>query len=140
MTRRPLFALERTRWVARRFMPALGLVCGFAGAAEPSLRHDPFAWPAAVRPTGVVMPGIAKTSSAAVGAGLEAPTPTWQPRLRAIVNAGSASLVSVDGTVVALGEQIDGFRLVRVGERSATFAKGGVYVELKMDGGNVASR
>lgn len=129
MTSGPVSMPMQAGVALRRFVPALALACGLAGAAEP-LRHDPFAWPAAVRPV-----------AAALGGGeTPAPGPVWRPKLRAIVNAGSASLVSIDGTVVALGAQIDGYRLVRVGERSATFAKNGTQVELKMDGDTAASR
>ena len=100
-------------------------------AADPTpLRHDPFAIPAATRPPPAA--ATATIESAAV--------PLWQPKLRAVVVAGSRSMVSVDGRVVVLGEQIDGFKLVRVEEQRATFAKNGVRVELMMDGGNAATR
>ena len=121
-------AAAQAAWMGRYLAPAIALICSAASAAEPALRHDPFAWPAAVRP------------AAAAASGGEAPAPLWRPKLRAIVNAGNASLVSIDGIVVALGQQIDGYRLVRVGERSAVFAKSGGTVELKMDGDTAANR
>lgn len=37
--------------------------------------------------------------------------------------AGQASMANVDGVLVTLGEQLDGFTLVEVHERSAVFEK-----------------
>lgn len=118
---------------------ALAAASGLAAAAgvaeknEPGLRHDPFAWPAATRAPVVAAPAIAASAA-------EPPPKAWQPRLRAVVVAGNRSMVSVEGSIIFLGEQIDGFRLVQVEERSATFSKNGVRVEVKMDGGNAAAR
>ena len=37
--------------------------------------------------------------------------------------AGQASMANVDGVLVTLGEQLDGFTLVEVRERSAVFER-----------------
>lgn len=108
---------------------------GFAAAAGDAhgLRHDPFAWPAAARAPAPAPPA-ATASAAPVSEAL------WRPRLRAVIVAAGRSMALVDGSVVAIGEQLDGYRLIRVEERSATFVKNGLRVELKMDGGDAATR
>jgi hypothetical protein len=116
---------------------ALGVCCAWVAvgpvrAAELPLRNDPFIPPAATRPPPPPMPATVPVAAT--------PEPVWQPKLRATVVAGSRSLVSLDGKVVALGEEVDGHRLVRVDEQRATFAKNGVQIELKMDGGSAVTR
>lgn len=108
---------------------ALAALPGLAAADLEPLRHDPFAVPAATRPSPPVIASV-----------VEPPALVWRPKLSAVVVAGSRSMVSIDGRVVALGEQIDGYQLVQVEEQRAAFAKNGVRFELKMDGGNAATR
>ncbi len=65
-----------------------------------------------------------------------APTPEPEPvvelpRLRGVLLAGPDSLVNIDGEVLALGEEIRGYRLVEVGERSAVLAREGVRVVIR---------
>ena len=43
-------------------------------------------------------------------------------------------MVNVEGTIVSLGGQIDGFRLTGVEDRKAVFTKDGARVELTMGG------
>lgn len=90
-------------------------------SADDSLRHDPFTRPAlaALSPAG-------EAQAASV-------VKDWKPQLRAVIVAGSSSMVNVEGTIVPLGGRIDGFRLTSVEERKAVFVKDGVRVELKMD-------
>lgn len=123
----------RVRWrdtlarhVRRRSAAAawgLGLALAGAASSAPAqgLRHDPF-----VRPTARAAASAASSASAAIYTGSTAavePAP-WQPVLRGVVLAGSASMVNVDGSVVGLGESIDGWRLVRVEDGRATFVNG----------------
>jgi hypothetical protein len=97
------------------------------GAALPQvqtdlLKHDPFARPApAVRPA---------------AAALQAPVaaPDWKPELSAIMLAGANSIVSVEGTFVSLGGQVNGYRLVEVFETSAIFVNGNRRVRLALRG------
>lgn len=121
----------------RRFGVALAMaatqgVSAAAGNAQ-LLRHDPFAWPAAARAP--APPPAGASASAA-----QTPPPPWRPRLRAVVVAAGRSMALVDGSVVTIGEQLDGYRLIRVEERGATFVKNGLRVELRMDGGDAATR
>ena len=58
--------------------------------------------------------------------------PTLEAHLRATSIAGSASMVNVDGSIVMIGEVFQGFTLVEVLERSATFEKDGLRQSLIM--------
>jgi hypothetical protein len=91
-------------------------------AVEP-LRHDVFARPAisALSPATLADVELRDASSAA-----------WSPRLTAIMVAGKASLVTVDGKILKVGDDIDGFRLLRVAEGVATFIKDGQPVVVNM--------
>lgn len=101
---------------------------GLAGSELTGLRHDPFA-----------RPDVSLTPAAAAQGGAAA-AKEWKPQLRAVVVAGRNSMVNVDGTVVTLGGQFDGFRLAQVEERKAVFVKDGVRVELTMDGEKVGGK
>ena len=109
----------------------LAACCGGAAATPPrALRHDPFALPAAVR----------APAPAAEGAAAAPPPRPWKPQLRAVIVAARGSMALVDGSVVAIGEQLDGYRLVEVAERRATFVKDGVRVVLNMDSARAETR
>lgn len=109
-----------TRPLCTTLVTALALLLSGAPyralAADAAPRHDPFA-----------RPKLAAETPAIPAA---APTAEWRPQLSAIVAAGARSMVQVDSTVVELGEEIDGFRLVSVTEKKAVFAKGRRRVEL----------
>jgi hypothetical protein len=53
--------------------------------------------------------------------------------LRAAVKAGKNSLVNVDGKIIALGEKLEGYKLVSVGNGEAAFEKDGRHQTLKME-------
>ncbi len=53
--------------------------------------------------------------------------------LRAAVKAGKNSLVNVDGKIIAMGEKLEGYRLVSVGNGEAAFEKDGRRQTLKME-------
>jgi len=88
-----------------------------SSTANPSrgLKHDPFA-----RPT------------LALEAPPGAPEP-WSPSRIGIVMAGKKSAVNVDGDLIRIGEDKDGYRLVRVGEREAVFTRGGKRIVISID-------
>ena len=99
-------------------VPCLLAWCGLARAADgPTLHHDPFARP----DLSASPPGAAASGPA---------TPVWQPRLRAVVVAGRRSLAKVDDSVVELGGEVDGYRLIQVLPDKAIFVRAGRRVEL----------
>ncbi len=100
-----------------------------ADAVVNGLRHDPFARRAVPPPTSASAPFVRAGESAAP---VEAPPPPWQPQLRGIMLAGRASVANVGGTVVGLGESIDGWRLIRLEDGFATFVKGRQQTVLSM--------
>jgi hypothetical protein len=53
--------------------------------------------------------------------------------LRAAVNAGRNSLVNVDGKIIALGEKLEGYKLIKVGNGDAVFENGGRRQTLRME-------
>ncbi len=82
--------------------------------SPPALRHNPFARTTLPEGSARARP---QTSVAAPR--------DWSPNLRATVLAGPRSMVNVDGEMVLVGEEIDGFRLVEVRERVAVFERDG---------------
>ena len=88
----------------------------------PTLERNPFA-----RPTVAALQSAAapRAANAAPAAALE---------LRAVMVAGSASMVNVAGRIIGLGEEVDGHTLVEVSETTAVFTKDGQTVELTLDG------
>jgi hypothetical protein len=104
----------------------LALSSGPGHAAEsPASRRpgrDPFAMPAAFRaaPASVAGPAAA------------AAEPTWAPRLRGVMVAGRRSMADVEGVMVMLGDSVDGWRLIKVGEREAVFLRKGKEVTLPL--------
>ena len=108
------------RWA----MLLLAVVSGHCALAGTPLRHDPFARP--------VLTVTAPKSSGAPAAAVEE-TPPWAPNLIAVMVAGKNSLVNLDGGIVAIGQEIDGYRLLQVREREAIFTKGKQRILLKME-------
>jgi len=94
-----------------------------AGDPDVGLRHDPFG-----------RPDLALMAPASGVQAVEFAAKEWKPQLRAVIVAGKDSMVNVAGTIIPLGGQIDGFRLIAVEERKAVFTKGGAHVELTMGG------
>lgn len=106
---------------------AAALACApGSGWAQAALRHDPFARPAFTKlapPPGNPAAGKAATP--------EAP---WKPELAAVMVAGPRSAVNVEGTIVRIGEEINGHRLVEVHEQTAVFVKDRKRVTLSLRG------
>lgn len=99
-------------------------------AALPSLAQtaplqlrDPF-----VKPPAPAMRSIQPTPP---GAGGEA-APAL-PELRAIMFDHNRSLVNIGGAVLALGESVRGYRVIKINERSVIVSKGGTSVTLTLD-------
>ena len=118
--------LHRTTTALAHGALMLTLMGGAAGhglAAEPAAGPDPFA-----------RPNLTPSATAETSTVPTAPPVAWRPALRAIVLAGNLSMVKVGSSVVELGEEIDGYRLIRVTEEKAVFAKGRRRVELTIGG------
>ena len=54
-----------------------------------------------------------------------APVPATPPRLRAVVLNGAHSLANLDGNVVATGERVAGYTVVRIDARGVLLAHAG---------------
>ncbi len=100
------------------WITGVGLAC--AASAGSPLRHDPF-----VRPS---MPPVAAPKTLAA-ADVE---PAWNPALTAVMMAGKQSLANVDGAIIEIGQEKDGYRLVDVRDQEAIFIKGKQRIVLKM--------
>jgi hypothetical protein len=98
-----------------------------ASFAEPEkLRHDPFAR------RGLSM--LQHRGGLARGLGARQ-APAAPPRaftLNAVMVAGPDSIANVDGIIVRIGEQVHGYRLVAVQERTAVFEKDKTKVTVSM--------
>ena len=107
-----------------------GLLClpGLAQAQADGLKHDPFARPVLAPRPASAAPVPANTVKAPV------PEPVWKPELRAIMVAGPKSIVNVEGALVRIGEQINGYRLVEVHEETAVFVNNKKRVTLSLRG------
>ncbi len=96
-----------------------GCIAG-AGAAPASeeIRRNPFSVPA-----GLIEPVPDAASAAPKPARKRVRRPRFE--LRAVLAAGDTSLANVDGTLLAIGERHEGYRLVEVGEDGAVFERAG---------------
>ena len=94
-------------------MPTLALVlAGLAAnvlATPPRIVRDPFV---------SRLPASAPLAAAA-------PVPATPPRLRAVVLNGAHSLANLDGNVVATGERVAGYTVVRIDARGVLLAYAG---------------
>ena len=95
-------------------MAFMSVLISAASLAEPLL-HDPFTRP---------------VLSAVVANGADTPL---KPRLIAVMVAGNKSLVNLDGTIIGIGEEKDGYRLVKVEDHKAIFTKSKKHVVLEME-------
>ncbi len=108
-------------------MVSVTLTCASAVAA-PTLRHDPFSRP--------VLEMLSRSNAAPrLSANGE-----WNPKLIAVMVAGKQSMVNLDGTLLKLGDVIDGRRLVDVRDHTAVFRKGKKRIVLKMDTSSTLDR
>lgn len=86
-----------------------------AATAEPLL-HDPFARP--------FLNGSTPSTGASILSG---------PKLIAVIVAGKKSLVNLNGTIIGIGEEKDGYRLIEVRDHKAIFEKEKKRVVLDME-------
>ena len=94
------------------------LVASSARASAPELRRNPFDRPV-----------LALSNNDDTRANKEA-TSESGPLLRAILVAGSKSVVNFGGVILRIGESADGHRLLAVDEEGATFSKDGKKVAI----------
>lgn len=94
---------------------ALTAVLVHVAASPATLQHDAFARP------------FQLGSAASAGA-----YHSSRPKLIAVIVAGKKSLVNLNGTIIGIGEQKDGYRLISVGDRKAIFEKRKKLVVLEM--------
>lgn len=85
--------------------------------------HDPFQRPA-ISQKSMAVPETAKTP---------VQPPAWIPQLKATLLAGRNSMANVDGKVIKLGETINGYKLIKVGERSAVLVKNKQHKQITID-------
>jgi len=94
-------------------MPMLALVlAGLAAnvlATPPRIVRDPFV---------SRLPASAPLAAAA-------PVPATPPRLRAVVLNGAQSLANLDGNVVATGERVSGYTVLRIDARGVLLGHAG---------------
>ncbi len=103
----------------------LGLLPSIASSQSRALEHDPF-----VKPQRIA--AQRHSVDAAKAPASEVREPSWKAELRAVMIAGSASMVNVDGAVLRMGEEIKGYRLIEVHDNVAVFIKDGRRVPLAM--------
>ncbi len=92
-------------------------VCAFevnATASAPELKNNPFDQPNLIVENAANTEG--RTSS------------KWSGLLYATLVSGNDSLANVDGNLIGIGEVYRGYRLIRVGEGTATFGKEDVQI------------
>jgi hypothetical protein len=105
------------------FLLAAVSVCAQA-SADVLLKHDPFARP--LLP--VALPNNPATANAE--AEVEAP---WNPQLIAVMVSGKNSLVNLDGMILKIGEEKDGYRFVQAKDHEVVFKKGNKRIVLNME-------
>ncbi|MBF0187697.1 MAG: hypothetical protein HQL50_07215 [Magnetococcales bacterium] len=91
----------------------------------PQLQHNPFKRPSPPpEPESVVDPETLEQLALA-----EDPE-VWQPQIRAVATFGNQAMVNVNGTLIRIGESIEGYTLIRATEQQVVFEKGGVQVQI----------
>lgn len=111
--------------VASQWLLALVLIVVsevWADNGESMLHFDPFKRPAI----------LSKPAAPGKNPNQDTREP-WSPVLRATMLAGDFSMVNLNGVIISLGEEVDGYRLVEVGEQTAVFAKNGKRHVLSME-------
>lgn len=96
---------------------------GLADESTATLRHNPFKQPDL---------SMATSEDSGVGEAAEPEAKAPDPVLRATLSLGSASLADVDGDIIGIGEEVNGYRLLAVNEGSAVLSKDGNRLELSV--------
>lgn len=60
----------------------------------------------------------------------------WTPQLKATLRAGRNSMANLNGKIIKLGETINGYQLLGVGERSAILVKNNKRLQLTIETGS----
>lgn len=108
----------------RNFCIGVFVICDVVVASQPhKLEYDPFSY--------LEVPKVKPTRNASTAV-LEVKNHAWHPELRATIVAGAMSLANINGTVLRIGEELDGFTLTKVGNKTATFEKNQSRVILNM--------
>ena len=109
------------------------LLAGWSATAQQAparkLAHDPFDREFIQQWLQKAAPQAAAPAGAAESAPAPPPAPVLGGDLRAVMVGGRAPLVNLGGTILGLGESVNGFRLVEVRERSAVFEREGQRYE-----------
>jgi hypothetical protein len=105
------------------------VICSFGvlgGEYDQAIRvlRDPFQKPN-IQQKSIVAPEAEKAPS----------QQTWAPQLKATLRAGRNSMANVNGKIIKLGETINGYKLMGVGERSAILVKNKHRLQLTIDNG-----
>lgn len=90
-----------------------------------SIQHDPFQKPELNK---TIINAVSPTGHEALVA--------WAPKLIMTLRAGRNSMANVNGKIIRLNENIEGYRLIEVHERSAVFVKQGKLTRLTLDDNN----
>jgi hypothetical protein len=90
----------------------------------PVLIHDPFAEP--------VLRKLTESKNDTKNSQPDASEP-WVPNLTSTLRAGKNSMAIVNGRVIKLGEEIEGYDLIEVHERSVVLVKDGQKTQLTLD-------
>lgn len=107
----------------------------FANELAPELHRDPFVNPLLQQQVSLeeIVEAVRTTESPTTD-----PVPResflWQPELRGIIRSEDIAIANIGGKMVGLGEEIDGYRLIKVKERSVVFEKNGKYIPVSLDG------
>lgn len=111
--------------------------CAEAADLAPQLKRNPFQAPAPKREsakTELPATAVARVARAAAAPTYTPPSaPDW--KLRAVLYAGDQSMINVNGEMISVGEELEGYRLLQIQEREAEFVKQGVKFVVTMDEG-----
>lgn len=94
------------------------------GTDDEQLRFNPFAPTGAGAPKAKADPLEPTPPQERVAAAPKLAAPPFNHTLRAVLKNSKGGVVNVDGVIVTLGDSFNGYRLVKVSERSAIFAHG----------------
>lgn len=107
----------------------LGLVLLPVHAAEQEvvpLQRNPFVAPKALEPP------VAAVAPRRYAEPEPEPEPEPQFGLRAVLSAGSDSLANIDGSILGVGQTIDGYRLVAIREHQVVLKRRGKRIVLDL--------
>jgi hypothetical protein len=91
--------------------------------ADNTLKHDPFERP--------ILTSTVNSTPVDANVSVQEEVP-WNPTLSAVMVAGKNSLINLDGAIMKLGEEKDGYRLIQVKDREALLIKGKKRVTLSI--------